>query len=348
MLRRYGIRSVFTFTSGVCAARWLDALATTRPADNISVDVILCDETLQDMSGLQLANILAKHPILARIPLVYLSSTAVTPDRITQAVQNGYRGMLLRPYSFEALRMQIHRARLTHEKTQHAQTNTQLFQKALADLVHKTTAQKSHNKTHLALARRFLTDLQYDKALEAFGKALQNDKDQANAYTGMARCWQAKKDIANYHRCLRLAGDAHIKQERFREARMIFDELMRATGLNANPMLQSAANLVHRGEYHAAAGAFLHSSSLTPEITLHHTIARACQFTSRPESAMQHICNAVEELAGPSRAQALRKRLLFTPTKTNESQIYTGTMPSLGTILNVAYYTVRIYRESTA
>lgn len=360
-LRQCGIRTVDSFVSGIQAAQWLDAKAmelTGKKNHYPPADLILCDESLQDMSGLEFAGIMGKHPLLNNIPIIFMASSA-TRETVVQVLQTGCCGFLLRPYTVDSFATQIKRARTIMHRARQAgsimnKAETTLckkaFDEALAAFISVITTQTTPDEELFAKGMQHLSHNEYDKALEAFGNAIRINALHADAYSGMARCWKAKGNLQNYHKCLKLAGDAHIRQERFREARNVFAELMQVAGTATNPMLQSAATLVRQGSLHAAAGAFLHGATLTPDIHLHEKISRACQFTEHPEHAMEQICDAVEVIAGPDRAHRLRKRLLNSGPDEHEplEPESTSKFPKLDEIIAVAKYTIKLYRQSAA
>jgi CheY-like chemotaxis protein len=357
-LRSCGIRTVHTFSSGVQAAQWLDTESTRHSQTHwAGVDVILCDDTLQDMSGLEFNAILSRHPLLQRIPVILLSASA-TRASVARALQSGCCGMLLRPYTMERFAAQMQRARTIMRRNTAAallmhtgeQTlDKKQFDEALAAFTSVLTARGEPDDEYFARGMEYLSEQRYDAALKAFGHAARINMLHAEALNGMARCWKAKGNTDNYLRCLKLAGEAHLRCERFREARAVFAELMQVSGTEANPMLQSAAALVREGRLSVAAGAFLHGSLLSPEIPLHESVARACQFTSCPQSAMEQICCAIETIAGPSRAEPLRKRLLAPAPQGHDSAPRSEShFPRLEEIVAVARHTIRLYRQSAA
>ncbi|MFV0421292.1 response regulator [Oleidesulfovibrio sp.] len=358
-LRQCGIRTVETFGSGIRTAKWLDLQATRLHTENNHIppaDLILCDEVLDDISGLEFAAIMAKHPLLSSIPIIFMASSA-TRETVVKVLQTGCCGFLLRPYTVDSFATQIKRARGIMQRTRQAgalmnKAETTLckeaFDEALAAFASVITRNSSPDEELFAKGMEHLSHSDYDSALEAFGNAVRINALHADAYSGMARCWKAKGNMPNYHKCLKLSGEAHLRQERFREARNVFAKLMEVAGSATNPMLQSAANLVRQGNLHAAAGAFLHGTTLTPEVRLHECIARACQFTESPERTMEQICDAVETIAGPARAHPLRKRLLDTGPVVQEPPAQASTFPKLEEIIAVAKYTIKLYRQRAA
>lgn len=291
-----------------------EALALLRKQE---IELVLCDERLDDMSGAQFVSALRADPDLAKIPVIM---SAVNPRKadVLRAVGLGAAGFLIRPYSQAAflrhLRLAGHMARFAAAERQ------ALSRAAMAEAAGNTDDAASRFAavaTDPAHASRLfeegmaaLASKDIDRAISAFHRALSVNALYVEAYLGLARAWHAKGSTTKYRYFMKQAASACARAKRFEELRDRFVELLSRDEAGFNPFLALGNELLTERHYTAAVALFRHARSLAPQnadVSL--GLAKAYHFLRRPDLARRAVETALGQNDRSPEGQALYARL---------------------------------------
>lgn len=336
-------------TEGLTAAQFL----LDQP-----VDLVLCDERLSDMSGLEFVALLRLHPRLQRTPIILISGDN-RREAVLAAKDAGCSGYLIRPYTHAALRHQIKRAiereasAAWDEHSESAAPSVRAFEKALADRRKPASVEEPDSAAAwCARGREALAKNRPGQAVQAFGLALEHRPDLAEAYLGLARSWQRQGHAPSFRDNLRKAADLFAAQGRIEEAQRLFAELKRVDPLAKDPHSATASNLIRSKKFKAAASVLASACADGGlPVGLCAQVARDCHFTDDPLQAATELCRELgrnnelkseaqrlyQRIVGPSEAQDIFR---------NESS--SSRFPGLKAVLAVARYTFQAYFQGRA
>lgn len=354
MLRQTGVPTVRVMTTGIGAARLLAGQVTL---DDVPMpDVVLCHDTLADMTGLDFLLLVRSHPHLHSLPIIYMSSGA-TESEVLDAIRTGCNGFITRPYTQDQMTRQLHRtaeslnvnAFMRELRAAKLDADTSAFDAALSRYanVARATGREAEAAFQDGMAR--LLRKEWDRAIAAFNRAVRHNTLRAESQLGLAAAWRGKGDTVRSQQYLKEAGLTYARTENWRRARDVFSKLLQELPAAANPLLEEAARLVREGHYNAAARALAASRHVTPAAPLHPQIARACQFTPAPEEAARSVCRALAAEGEPELAKQLGQRLMghFGRPDTNATDDDAShRFPLLHEVLAVARYTLRAWRTA--
>ncbi len=316
-LREAGFTAVRTLTTGREVMKLLDAE---------HVILVVAGDHLEDMSGPDLLRKIRSRPLLVGLP-VLLASTSGDQSAVLQAMAAGSSGYLIRPYSQNALARQLklafsgqnldaaRRAALVRVR-QEADAGKAAKAAALARAVQpKEQARALYDQGLVHLAARRL-----DQAIAAFNRALALDALLAEAYIGLARAWKTKGRSDLHRTYLEQAAEVLARQRRFLEARKVLAEVMAANPGAANPFLEAAHKLLRKGLYEEAARLYLQAESTLPVgHSLHAHLARACHFTSDPQTAARCLAAALAAAKGKADPRDILTLILGAEPRTVET-----------------------------
>lgn len=355
-LRRNGVRHVHIMQSGIEAARLLDLQSRNKEANTgrPPVELVICDEQLADISGLEFLQIVRSHPQLASLPVVLVGHSA-TREGVLEAIQAGCSGYVVRPYTPEAFIKRVRQAqnvRICVELPEILQSGKEAlsrkcFTQAIDSFTEVIEEAKPSAEELYTTGNECLLHKDWNGAIASFSKAVRLNTLYAEAYMGLATAWRAKGDSRKYQLYLKQAGEAFTRLEQFGEARKAFLQLRSVRPDASNPLFGVGASMIKLGKFEAAAKAFVEASKLSPENELHVYIARACHFTKNPEKAVVSLCESMERIGEIEQADKLYKRLVTLSKKENmqeEPKTWLFRYPRLREIISVAKYTVDVYR----
>lgn len=316
-LREAGFTAVRTLTTGREVMKLLDAE---------HVILVVAGDQLEDMSGPDLLRKIRSRPLLVGLP-VLLASTSGDQSAVLQAMAAGSSGYLIRPYSQNTLARQLklafsgknldaaRRAALIRVR-QEADAGKAAKAAALARAVQpKEQARALYDQGLVHLAARRL-----DQAIAAFNRALALDALLAEAYIGLARAWKTKGRSDLHRTYLEQAAEVLARQRRFLEARKVLAEVMAANPGAANPFLEAAHKLLRKGLYEEAARLYLQAESTLPVgHSLHAHLARACHFTSDPQTAARCLAAALAAAKGKADPRDILTLILGAEPRTVET-----------------------------
>jgi CheY-like chemotaxis protein len=345
--------------------RGRDAL---RHALHTRIDLVLCDEVLDDMQGGEAIRLLRLHPDLQATPML-LFSWDNRRENVLRALASGCSAYVLRPYSLECFREKVEKAlagaldRIARPET----PSLPAFQEELArlDQVKREQAGEGKEGPVEAALRGGVAALEagdFVRAQDWFQSALELDPERGEAHHGLARCWIMAGHPALAKEHFRKAIRTFMEQGRFAKARTVFEELRRRDPRAEDPIRGALALNLRNNDLEATAGllADLHNGmELSPEIVAQ--VARICYFTDSPMDTARELCTRLEAAGAAASAGSLRARLLDNGPRARPSG-YTSVrnagsrsveepvrpLSNLRAILAVAKYTIQAYRRGTA
>jgi len=339
-------------TSGVEAALF----AASRP-----LQLVVCDDTLEDMSAREFVRLLRLHPRLQDLP-VLMVSVDNTREAVLGAMAAGCSGYLLRPYSLASFCRKIKSAidGKVQRRTTDAAPSEEAFHAELERLSGTQRQQQEENPVESAMqdAVQLLRGKGYKQARERFREVLEMDPDHPTAHHGLGRCWLALGHPEQARESLRAAAENYLRQGRLGRASAVFEELRKRDPDAKDPLSSSVEGLLQRGDVTTAAQLVLgvQKADRLPENFLQN-VARACHFTGDPMGTARRLCDALEEQGGAAPAAAMRSKLLHTvpnavgrrravETIAEREEAPLAPMGNLRAILAVARYTFNAYRRN--
>jgi tetratricopeptide (TPR) repeat protein len=339
-----------------------------------AVDLVVCDENLQDTPASVFLYAFARERSLRAQPVLVLASSTASANDLRAAGLY----VLERPYSLDDLEGMIQKA-MSPMRTQLC---GEVFESAAAkrDLpIHpkkkdappkKNDAPsagsvdrtgKAASTTGAASGRKksgplTITDW-YNKGLghlkanelpgaeHAFMRVLDGQEDNPEAALGLVRVYLASDNEKNMWRYLLKAAVSCLRQGDTERAKTITARLPERM---ANNIYSSEAiACLEEGRSKAAAVAFLDAAREWDDKPLHQLVARACLQTTQPDESMAKVCDAFERMGHVATAVALRRRLLrYTPFNRGEPGSWLDRYPRLQETLSVASHTVWIWRHA--
>lgn len=360
-LRAAGITHIRVLTSGRDAARWLITPPEMRMGAHVPSlpDVIVCDERLADMSGLDFIRLIRRHRRLVWLPVVLVMSSPTEGD-VTEAAGAGCSAVLTRPYTLATLVTHLRRAEATITPgaalRQAARNGVRLlgdadFEKAIDALDAVVADADTQALEAYRHAMRSLLDKHWDRAIAGFNRALRHNALKGDAELGLSAAWRGKGDIVRSRAYLRAASETFARSAQWQRARETLCSLLREAPESGNALLDEAARLIRAGNFEAAAHALLTGRDLSPAISLHRHVARASQFTNDPQATVAGVCAAMTRAGSPEVARDLQKRVVGgfgTPESHPQppAQGMLARFPLLHDVLAVARYTLRMWRSA--
>ena len=276
-LRDAGAVTRWSMTSGVEAARLLDALAAgSRPE---TPDAVVCHQELEDMDGEQFCAMLRLHPRLVSLPVLLLLPSDGEAQQMA-ALGCGASALLSRPYSVEALRRQLlsltayagHEHRLQKAA---ADAGSSAFNEALASYAMLLKPERQP-EDYFNAALRCLEAGQWNTAIAAFQRALRAEHIRGEAELGIAAAYKGKGDTARYRAWLARAADTFARARRWHRARSAYARLLRENPRARNPVLAAAQRLLRQGDAEGAAQALAAVHDMTGGALMADRLAQTC------------------------------------------------------------------------
>ncbi len=334
-----------------------------RYALHTRIDLVLCDEALDDMQGGEAIRLLRLHPDLQATPMV-LFSWDNRRETVLLALASGCSAYVLRPYSLEYFRDKVEKA-LAGELDRVARPETpslQAFQEELVRL--EQAGERNEDPAEVAL-REGVVALEagdHVRAQDRFQSALEFAPGRGEAHHGLARCWIMAGHPALAKEHFRRGIRTFMEQGRFVKARTVFEELRRRDPRAEDPIRGALAVNLRNNDLEATTGllADLHNGmELSPEIVAQ--VARICYFTDSPMDTARELCTRLDAAGATSAAGTLRARLLdngprvqplgYKIVRKAESRPVeepAKPLSNLRAILAVAKYTIQTYRRGLA
>ena len=350
-LRSLGVRTITHTADGQELLEQMKSDPTwgARTAAEAAVDVLVCDEQLKDMSALAFLQALAGLPAQRTMPVVVLTAS---PETCRELQAAGVQA-LARPYAMGDLAAALNKALSPMRSPLRKDVlDALVMQGALgssSERKEKKTKAKTAPITTSDLFNSGLDEMRRNapgKAEAVFLQVLKRQEDHVEACICMARIHRARGDALAMQRFLLRAAAATLRQGDKKRAASIADllpEHMRGTGI----FIYEAIARMEEGEYRAAALSFLDVCRESPNMQLHAVLARACQFTEKPEESIRKLCNAYESMGHDVTAKKLRQRLLHNPEKSyQDDSSWLDRFPRLKEAVYVASFAAWAWKQA--
>ncbi|MCC8193290.1 MAG: hypothetical protein LIP28_01405 [Deltaproteobacteria bacterium] len=362
VLRRLGVTQARFFASGRKALDCLGILASaaSRAANGPdtpagSVDILICNERLSDMTGLRFLSHVRSLPGLADIPVVFLVGSAQSTVALAARASNSC-AVLARPYTQDQADAALDLAVLPE-----ARYAPLVLPPSFVDRFGPKTARTESTpilKRHDPKTPRVPGEAALREGLAALhrGDSVSADRLLHGSYQAdpgrIETCLALSKLFAFLHKekeelaWLCKAGVLCFKRGDATRAKSILAQLPRGKA-GQTPLLAEAGLALQEGEAKAAALSFLEAHKLDPSQPLHALIGRTCMFTPAPEEHMRDLIQALSRAGHGATAGKLHWRLLQ-PAKAEEEYRpgFLDNFPLLQDIVSVATHTFKTWRHA--
>lgn len=361
VLRRLGVTQSLFFASGAKAITHMKEALTMASVVNGTtcpplIDMLICNERLEDMTGLQFLAHVRSLAGMADIPAVLLVGNARSTVAIAARATNSC-AVLARPYSPDQAREVLHFATLPE-----ARHTPMILPPSFANRFSAAAGTRRSGEPLLKRTKATVPGTPGETALHEGLKALQRG-DATAADVLLHGSYEA--DPGRVETCLalsRLYAFLHKEKEEFMwlcragvlclkrgetsRARDLFGRLPRGRAGQA-PLLAEAGLVLQAGEIKAAALSFLEAHRLEPTQALHSMISRTCMFTPAPEEHMRDLIKALAASGHGATASKLHWRLLQPQKEMEEEEdSFLARFPMLYDIICVATHTFKTWRHA--
>ncbi len=289
----FGPQDVQVFNAGVDAIDYL--------TDN-EVDLVLCDSTLDDMTGIKFAQIMRKNMSERPIPIIMVTLEN-RKDHVLDSIAAGCIGYILRPYSLDTFEKylilanqldnypEIEEMELQEAKDMVARGDFDEAIEAFEELIsYQDEAQKYYD-----MGCQFMVQGKYGKAIVSFKKAVKINDLFAEAYKGLADAYKGKGDLEAYKKFIRKAADVHAQFDRLEETKTLFIEILKFDSDTPNPFNSLGVNLRKQGDYPGAIHAYKQALELTPnDENIYFNMAKAFYFMGKLEEASANVIESLK------------------------------------------------------
>lgn len=307
-IKKFGADIIKTFSSGTEAIDYLS---------EFSVDLVLCDSSLKDMTGIKFTQLVRKN--MARKPLPIIMVTLENKkDHVLDAIASGCIGYVLRPYSIETFEKYLTLARqldnypeieeleLQEAKDMVSRGDFDDAIEAFEELIsYQDEAQKYYD-----MGCKFLIQQKYGKAIVSFKKAVKINDLFAEAYKGLADAYKGKGDSDSCKYYLKKAADVYAQFDRLEETKEIFIEILKYDSEVPNPFNSLGVKLRKHGDYPGALHAYKQALELTPhDENIYYNMGKAYYFMGKKEDAADNADLALRLNANFPEAAKLYQRV---------------------------------------
>jgi tetratricopeptide (TPR) repeat protein len=293
-LKRFGISFIKAFTSGEQALEFMGKNAT---------DIVLCDESLDDMSGLDVLRAIRSNPELHELPVIMVTTDS-HQHTVLDAIRHGVTGYVIRPYSLSTFERHISFAHqmetyqsINEVQLEDAQEMVAIGEvdeaiQAFEDIVQtEDEAQKFYD-----LGCKYLSRSQFGRAIVAFKKAVKANTLFAEAYQGLAEAYKRKGEPEQTTKFLKKAASIHAEFDRLEKAKSIFIEILKYQSDAPNPFNTLGVKLRKQHDYRGAIHAYEQALELTPaHETILYNMAKCYYFMGQTQQALECTRRALEE-----------------------------------------------------
>ncbi|MDC0335431.1 tetratricopeptide repeat protein [Pseudodesulfovibrio sp.] len=284
----FGARDVKTFSNAVEAIDYI--------ADN-PVDLVLCDSSLDDMSGIKFTQIVRKNMSGRPLPIIMVTLENKR-DYVLDSIAAGCIGYILRPYSIDTFEKylilanqldsypEIEEMELQEAKDMVERGDFDDAIEAFEELIsYQDEAQKYYD-----MGCQFMVQSKYGKAIVAYKKAVKINDLFAEAYKGLADAYKGKGDADACKKFLQKAADVHAQFDRLEETKALFIEILKYDSDTPNPFNTLGVNLRKQGDYPGALHAYRQALELTPnDENIYFNMAKALYFMGKLEEASNDV-----------------------------------------------------------
>ena len=324
-----------------------------RPQANI-VDLVVCDELLQDGPASVFLYALAREEGMRSQPVLVLASSAASAKALRAA--DVY--VLERPYSSDDLDRMAQKAMSPMRRLLRGEAFEQAEKKRSLPIRPKeksvplatdsgASAQKARVLTVSDWYNKGMGHFRVDElreAEQAFLTVLHKQEEHVEAMLGLARVYRAQENAKKAMHCLVRAAACCLRGGERERAEAIAGQLPER--MRNDIYLHEAVAGMEDGRYRSAALSLLDASRDGEGRPLHTVVARACLLTEQPDASMENVCDAFERMDHKATAVTLRRRLLtYQPFKEREPSSWLDRFPLLKEAVCVASYTAWAWKH---
>ncbi|BCS87422.1 tetratricopeptide repeat protein [Pseudodesulfovibrio sediminis] len=317
-IKSFGPKHVQIFTSGAAAIDYI--------ADN-QVDLIFCDSSLSDMSGIKFAQIININMSGRPMPIIMVTLEN-RKDHVLDSIAAGCIGYILRPYSLDTFEKYLILAdqlnsypEIEEMELREAQDMVERgdFDDAIEAFEELISYQDEAQK-YYDMGCQFMATGKYGKAIVSFKKAVKINDLFAEAYKGLAEAYKGRGDMESFKNFLKKAASVHAQFDRLEETKNLFIEILKYESDTPNPFNTLGVNLRKQGDYPGAIHAYRQALELTPQDeNIYFNMAKALYFMGKVDEASIEVVAALEMNPGFLEASKLYQRIHGKPWKPSKS-----------------------------
>jgi len=291
-LMTFGPGKVRVFTSGAAA---IDHLTDHE------VDLIFCDSSLSDMTGVKFVQTINNNMSGRPLPIIMVTLEN-KKNHVLDSIAAGCIGYILRPYSLDTFEKYLILARQLRNYSEIEEMELQEakdmvkrgdFDEAIESFEELISSQDEAQK-YYDLGCQFLAQTKYGKAIVSFKKAVKINDLFAEAYLGLAEAYKGKGNVESFKTYLKKAADVYAQFDRLEETRALFIEILKYESDTPNPFNTLGVNLRKQGDYPGAIHAYRQALHLTPDDeNIHFNMAKALYYMDKIEEAAKEVVAAL-------------------------------------------------------
>lgn len=304
----FGPKDVKVFSNGAAAIDYL----TDTP-----VDLIFCDSSLEDMSGIKFAQTVNINMSGRPLPIIMVTLEN-QKDHVLDSIAAGCIGYILRPYSMDTFEKYLILAQqldsypeIEEMELQEAKDMVERgdFDEAIEAFEELISCQDEAQK-YYDMGCQFMAQTKYGKAIVSFKKAVKINDLFAEAYKGLADAYKGRGDLEAFKKYLKKAADVHAQFDRLEETKTLFIEILKYESETPNPFNTLGVNLRKQGDYPGAIHAYRQALQLTPEDeNIHFNMAKALYFMGKLEESSTEVVSSLSMNPNFREAHKLYQRI---------------------------------------
>ncbi|THB68560.1 MAG: tetratricopeptide repeat protein [Desulfovibrio sp.] len=287
------LRDVPFEVTAVCAtcAEAVEALAEGE------CDLVVVGDSLRDVSMKECIHTLKQLPGGKELPVVAVTGQD-DRDAVLDAIGAGCSGYVLRPYSQETLEEHLKKALnlsgfIAAEQEQLADAQMFLdmgdYEEAV-EAFEELVAMHSEAKKYYEMGCRYLLREKYEKAIQAFYRAVKLNDLFAEAYEGLSEAFRRKGDLERHQHYLKKAAKVYAEFDELEKVKELFIDVLKVEPEAVNPYNSLGIRLRQQGNYAGAVHAYTQALELTPfDENIHYNLARAHWHMGQEAKALQEL-----------------------------------------------------------
>ena len=307
-VQAFGPRNIHTYSKGDEAVDFLSCN---------TVDLVLCDSSLEDMTGIQFVQVLRNNMNLQNLPVIMITLEN-RREHVLDAIAAGCVGYVLRPYSMDTLERYLTIAKqldrypeIEELQLREAQDLVKMgdFDDAIEAFEEILSIQDEAQK-YYDMGCQYLVDQKYGKAIISFKKAVKINDLFAEAYKGLADAYKGKGELDTCKQYLQKAAEVHAQFDRLEETKKIFIEILKYEKNTPNPFNTLGVSLRKQGDYEGALHAYQRALELTPEDeNIYFNMAKAYYYMGDVDDAGVQVVEALKRHPDFTEARKLYQRV---------------------------------------
>ena len=307
-IKTFGPKDVRIFTSGAAA---VDHIAEH------GADLIFCDSTLSDMTGVKFTQIVNQNMSGRPMPIIMVTLEN-RKDHVLDSIAAGCIGYILRPYSLDTFEKYLILANQLDSYPEIEEMELREAQDMVArgdfddaiEAFEELISEQDEAQKYYDMGCRYMAEGKYGKAIVSFKKAVKINDLFAEAYKGLAEAYRERGDLDSFKEYMKRAADVHAQFDRLEETRALFIEILKFDADTPNPFNSLGVKLRKQGDYPGAIHAYGQALELTPEDeNIHFNMAKALYFMGKLEPASAKVEAALRMNPDFAEAHKLYQRI---------------------------------------